>query len=67
MTSMADTRLSASAVCGRYGICSRTLRRWMRQNELGFPRPMILNGRYYFSAREIIVWERTRVALNEGT
>src|SRR6266536_248117 len=52
--------LPARAVCARYRIVDRTLDRWLRNSELNFPRPLVINRRRYFRARELQAWERKR-------
>jgi hypothetical protein len=49
-------------VCGRYGIVDRTLDRWVADPEMGFPKPLVINNRRYFSEPELTAWERRRAA-----
>ncbi len=51
-------KLSSNAVCERYGIHRRTLGYWMARPEMGFPKPIALNGRLYFDEAEIREYER---------
>jgi hypothetical protein len=52
--------LPAPKVWGRYGTTDRTLDRWVADPEMGFPKPLIINGRRYFSEPQLVVWERKR-------
>jgi predicted DNA-binding transcriptional regulator AlpA len=42
-----DAFLPASGVWNRYGVTSMTLFRWLRDENLGFPRPVYI-GRFRF-------------------
>lgn len=57
-----DERLPAAAVLKRYRIVDRTLKRWLDNPGLKFPRPLVVNGRRYFRAVDLEQWERSRVA-----
>jgi hypothetical protein len=46
----------------RYNVSLRTLSRWDEQLELGFPRPVRINGRKYRRLAQLENWERARVA-----
>ena len=52
--------LPARQIWERYGITSRTLSRWLARGNLGFPRPIFVNGHRYFRLGEIEVWERAQ-------
>jgi DNA-binding transcriptional MerR regulator len=39
-----------SAVAGEFGVSTRTIDRWHRDEKLGFPAPIVINRRNYFSA-----------------
>jgi predicted DNA-binding transcriptional regulator AlpA len=56
--------LPARQVWLRFGVCDRTIDRWLAQPGLGFPRPIIVNRRRYFRLQEIEGWERSRAAAN---
>jgi hypothetical protein len=49
-------------VCARYEVCTRTLARWDASSTLGFPKPIVINGRKYRREDELEAWERARVA-----
>jgi hypothetical protein len=53
----------ARAVCKHFNIVSRTLSRWLANEEVDFPRPMIVNGRRYFVPREIEDFKERKRAL----
>jgi hypothetical protein len=57
-----DERLPAAAVLRRYKIVDRTLKRWLDNPSLDFPRPLVVNGRRYFRAADLDQWERSRAA-----
>jgi predicted DNA-binding transcriptional regulator AlpA len=50
---------STRAVCQRYGNKSdRTIARWERDPQLGFPKPIYINGRKYYDESELDAWDR---------
>jgi len=69
-TGLSDAELlSAAAVMRRYGICNRTLGRWLkgeaahpRYKGLDFPPPLYINKRRYWSVNQLQDWERKRAA-----
>jgi len=46
-----------------HDISDMTLWRWLNDDELGFPRPVIINGRRYWLISELEAWES---ALRDG-
>lgn len=58
--------LPARRIWERYGVCSRTLDRWLGNAEIGFPRPIVLNSRRYWRQDDIEAWERRRAAARVG-
>jgi predicted DNA-binding transcriptional regulator AlpA len=55
--------LPAKQVWQRYGVVSRTLDRWLADEEIGFPRPtMVTRGRRYWDETLLVKWERRRAA-----
>ena len=44
----------------RYGVSDMTLWRWLRNAELKFPRPTVINGRRYWLLKELEEWEKAR-------
>jgi hypothetical protein len=59
--------LPASTVWSRYGVVDRTLDRWLANETLGFPKPLVINGRRYFRERELAEWERKRASAKTET
>jgi hypothetical protein len=49
-------------VLDRYKVSDKTIERWLASETLGFPRPIYINKRRYFYERELIEFERSRVA-----
>ncbi len=44
----------------RYGISESTFNRWLKDEVLGFPRPLTARGRRYFLKSEVIAWEQAQ-------
>ena len=57
-----DAYLSGRKVDARYGTSPMTRWRWERNPTLGFPKPIIINGRKFWSQRALEEWERSRAA-----
>jgi hypothetical protein len=55
-------KLPTRAVCARYDVVDRTLARWLRKPELGFPRPTSINGRLYFDEGQLDAWDHAMAA-----
>ena len=55
-----DVLIPAAQILERYGISEMTLWRWLRDNELGFPRPIVINRRRYWWKAGVSAWERNR-------
>ncbi|TAI67662.1 helix-turn-helix domain-containing protein [Bradyrhizobium sp. Leo170] len=55
-------KLPTRAVCARYAISDRTLARWIRNPELGFPRPTFINNRMFFDEAELAAWDEAMAA-----
>jgi hypothetical protein len=36
-----------------FDVCTRTIERWRRDPDLGFPTPIVINGRNYHDAEEL--------------
>lgn len=53
--------IPASQACARYNIVTRTLGRWLQNDALDFPRPVVINGRRYFREKLLEEWEKNRV------
>ncbi len=54
--------IPAKQVCSRYKIVLRTLGRWLENEILEFPKPIVINGRRYFREKALEEWERCRAA-----
>ena len=48
-------------VCARFGITPRTIDRWLRNQALDFPRPLVVNRRRYFNEAHLRDWERRQL------
>ena len=53
--------LTASTLKKRYDISDITLDRWIKNEKLAFPRPMVVNRKRYFDEADIIEWERLNI------
>jgi predicted DNA-binding transcriptional regulator AlpA len=63
MKSKAKRLIPDSEVCRRYSIAGFTLWRWDHENpELGFPKPIRINGRKYRVEAELDAFDAKRVA-----
>jgi hypothetical protein len=51
-------KLPTRLVCERYNVCDRTIARWERDPNLGFPQPVIINGRKYHDEDRLTDWDR---------
>jgi hypothetical protein len=50
-------------VARHFGVSTRTVDRWQRDENLGFPQPMLINGRKYWDAASIVKFDnKQRVA-----
>jgi hypothetical protein len=52
--------LPARRVLDRYGICARTLDRWVKDESIGFPKPVVVRRRRYWRVGELTAFERRR-------
>lgn len=43
------------------GVSSRTLSRWLQDEEVNFPKPIVLRGRNYFDRNGVEAWKSTRL------
>jgi predicted DNA-binding transcriptional regulator AlpA len=56
-----DDLLSAPQVRKRYGgISDMCLWRWLRDQKLGFPQPLIIRKRRYWRTKKLEAWERAQ-------
>jgi predicted DNA-binding transcriptional regulator AlpA len=56
------TFLPASQVRVRYGVSDMALWRWLRKEQLNFPRPIRINGRRFWKRTDLEAWEASRAA-----
>ncbi len=56
----------ARQVRERYSVSDMTLWRWLRDEGLRFPQPIIINSRRYFDEEELEAWERSRASNKEA-
>jgi hypothetical protein len=62
--------LPTKAVAARYRVHRLTIHRWVNNPALNFPRPRIINGRYYFDETELDAHDRAcarAAAVSRGT
>jgi len=52
--------LTINHVKARFGVHAETVSRWVKRDDLGFPKPVKINTRRYWSREEITRWERRR-------
>ncbi|MER8516089.1 helix-turn-helix domain-containing protein [Mesorhizobium sp. M1060] len=52
--------MTAPQVLARFQITDMTLWRWLQDEKLGFPRPLVINRRRLFLKSALVEWERTR-------
>jgi predicted DNA-binding transcriptional regulator AlpA len=57
----ADRWISAAEVCERLNISTMSLWRWLQNDDLGFPRPVKIRNRRYFSERLVAEWQADAV------
>jgi hypothetical protein len=51
-------RLPTGAVAQRYQVTPRSVDRWWKNPKLGFPQPIFINERKYWSLADLEKWER---------
>ena len=56
----------APQLASEFGVCLRTLDRWLASSKLGLPTPVVINHRRYFVRAETDAWKdaRLRAALS---
>ncbi|KAA2236947.1 helix-turn-helix transcriptional regulator [Salinarimonas soli] len=57
-----EQMLSSRKVRDRYGVTDMSLWRWLRDEKLQFPQPMVINRRRYWRLSDLVAWERNRDA-----
>jgi hypothetical protein len=53
-----DALLPSKAVWERYGVCDRTLSRWLADERLNFPPPIIVRKRRYWRMSDLEGFEK---------
>jgi hypothetical protein len=61
---LGDRRLPTGAVAARYEVSTRSIERWCADPELGFPQPLYVNDRKYWSLAELDAWDRARLRIS---
>jgi hypothetical protein len=66
-TNFDDGLEPAKVTAQEIGVTRRTLHTWVNDPEMGFPAPITINGRWYFSKAKIRGWkeERFRMSLSQ--
>ncbi len=49
--------LSGVAVRKRYGVSRMSIDRWLHDEALAFPRPLVIRRKLYFKESDLIAWE----------
>jgi excisionase family DNA binding protein len=49
--------LNSSTAAQRYGINKKTLQRWVHDEALAFPRPIVIGNKWYFKLAALEAWE----------
>jgi predicted DNA-binding transcriptional regulator AlpA len=52
----------ANSVEKRYQKCGRTIKRWLDDPELEFPKPIYIRRRRYWREADLINWERAQAS-----
>lgn len=55
-----ETLVPATVVAAELGIVRRTLARWVDYPNLNFPKPIVIQGRWYFRRAELEAWKMDR-------
>lgn len=61
MTTTQIDLIPKPAIARELGVSSRTVSRWMEDENLGFPTPVRLRGRLYFARTALEEWKATRI------
>jgi predicted DNA-binding transcriptional regulator AlpA len=61
MHDLNETLMTAAQVRAEFGgISDMTLWRWLKDEELDFPQPIVINGRRYFYEQKVREFKRAR-------
>jgi predicted DNA-binding transcriptional regulator AlpA len=59
--------LTSAQVCARYGgMSDMSLSRWLNDDELGFPKPIRINGRRFWKEADLAAWDDDQAAKKDG-
>jgi hypothetical protein len=61
-----DELLPDVRVAQRYAVHPLTVKRWAADARLNFPEGIEINGRLYRRVKDLVAWERSRVASRAG-
>ncbi|RAX40749.1 DNA-binding protein [Rhizobium tropici] len=67
MKRLSGPHLCARDVCERYSISKRTLNRWMKDDAMGFPKPIEINRILYWREKDIADWELRQQGIDPNT
>lgn len=57
MSSQPRVLVNSSTAAQRYGIGKKTLQRWVHDEALNFPRPIVIGNKWYFKIASLEAWE----------
>jgi excisionase family DNA binding protein len=49
--------VTSTIAAQRYGINKKTLQRWVHDETLNFPRPIVIGNKWYFKTTALEAWE----------
>lgn len=55
-----QTYLPSASVRARYGVSDMSLWRWLRDETLDFPAPILIHRRRYWKLADLETWEKSR-------
>ena len=55
-----EIHLPARKVWERYGVTSMSLYRWLKDQEMNFPKPIYIGRFRYWRLSDLVEWERRR-------
>ncbi len=61
MTTAQTDLIPKPAIARELGVSSRTVSRWMEDQNLGFPKPLRLRNRLYFARTALEEWKANRI------
>jgi hypothetical protein len=64
---MAKQLIPQSKVAARYAVHVETIKTWVRRRPgLGFPQPVVINGRYYFDVAQLDAFDARQRRKQDG-